>query len=146
MELLKSRSKLISVIESSSHMNQRLISIELISFTSKEEVEQYIANAKNGDLDTLYRKVKPIWKKYIDADDFHISICAADTIFTYFQDIIGLTHYLFFVGNTACGKSNNLSVFNFLAYRNMPSTDLTYANIYQFLGVRSRGNRHYLRR
>jgi len=37
------------------------------------------------------------WKKYVDADDFHISICAADTIFTYFQDKIGLTHYLFFV-------------------------------------------------
>ena len=71
---------------------------------------------------------------YPDADNFHITICAADTIFTYFQDKIGLTHYLFFVGNNGSGKSNNLKVFNLLAYRNMTSTDITPANIYQFLG------------
>jgi hypothetical protein len=66
-------------------------------------------------------------------------ICAADTIFTYFQDIIGLTRYLFFVGNNGSGKSNNLKVFNLLAYRNMLRTDLTYANIYQFLGSQKEG-------
>ena len=73
---------------------------------------EYIKRAKDENLDTLYRTVKSIWKKYIDADDFHVSICAADTIFTYFQDIIGLTHYLFFVGNNGSGKSNNLDVFH----------------------------------
>lgn len=110
-------------------------------FNSKEQVLEYFERAKNKieSFDTLYRSVKSIWKKYIDADDFHISICAADTIFTYFQDKIGLTHYLFFVGNTNCGKSNNLSVFNLLAYRNMTSTDITHANIYQFLGSDQEG-------
>ena len=141
MELLKSKKqidfgdRILKPYEPTSYINRAY------SFTSEKEVEQYITNAEteNQSLDTLYREVKPIWKKYIDADDFHISICAADTIFTYFQDIIGLTHYLFFVGNTNCGKSNNLSVFNLLAYRNMTSTDLTYANIYQFLGSDQEG-------
>jgi hypothetical protein len=50
------------------------------------QVEQVIEQAKKETLDTLYRKVKSVWKKYVDADDFHISICAADTIFTYYQD------------------------------------------------------------
>lgn len=90
-------------------------------------------------LDSLYRQVKSIWKKYVDADDFHLSICAADTIFSYFQDKIGLTHYLFFVGNPASGKSNNLTVFQHLAYRNMTSSDMSHSNIYQFLGSMDEG-------
>ena len=67
------------------------------------EVEQVIEQAKKETLDTLYKKVKSIWKKYVDADDFHISICAADTIFTYYQDRLGLVHYLFFVGGGSLG-------------------------------------------
>jgi hypothetical protein len=109
------------------------------SFKSREEFDQTIEKAKGESRDTLYKKVKSIWKKYIDADDFHISICAADTFFTYFQDKIGMTHYLFFVGNNNCGKSNNLTVLKFLAYRNFTSTDMTAANIYQFLGDKEEG-------
>jgi hypothetical protein len=108
------------------------------SFKSREEFDLAIERAKGESRDTLYKKVKSIWKKYIDADDFHISICAADTIFTYFQDKIGMTHYLF-VGNNNCGKSNNLTVLKFLAYRNFTSTDMTAANIYQFLGDKEEG-------
>ena len=46
----------------------------------------------------------------------------ADTIFTYYQDGMGLTHYLFFVGGNDSGKSNNLFVLKYLAYRNFIST------------------------
>lgn len=109
------------------------------SFGSAKEVKSYIKKEAPDTLDSLYRKVKSIWKKYVDADDFHISICAADTIFSYFQDKIGLTHYLFFVGNPASGKSNNLTVFQHLAYRNMTSSDMSHSNIYQFLGSMDEG-------
>ena len=108
-------------------------------FFKIDEVEQIIEQAKNETLDTLYKKVKSIWKKYVDADDFHISICAADTIFTYYQDRLGLVHYLFFVGGGSSGKSNRLEVFRFLAYRNWTSSDITPANIYQLLGSREEG-------
>lgn len=109
------------------------------SFSSLAEVDAYINKVNKDTLDSLYRKVKSIWNKYIDADDSHISICAADTIFTYLQDKIGLTHYLFFVGNPASGKSNNLTVFQHLAYRNMTSSDMSHSNIYQFLGNMDEG-------
>jgi hypothetical protein len=109
------------------------------SFKSREEFDLTIEKAKGERHDSLYKKVKSIWKKYVDADDFHISICAADTFFTYWQDKIGMTHYLFFVGNNNCGKSNNLTVLKFLAYRNFTSTDMTAANIYQFLGDKEEG-------
>jgi hypothetical protein len=109
------------------------------TFKSKEEFQDVVENIKTKNLDILYKKVKSIWQKYIDADDFHISLCAADTIFTYFQDKIGLTHYPFFVGGNDSGKSNNLTVIHFLAYRNMISSGMTAANIYQFLGSDSEG-------
>ena len=115
-------------------------------FKSREHFESCIENARHQNLDSQYRKVKGIWRKYIDADDFHISICAADTIFSYSQDRIGLTHYLFFVGNNSCGKSNNLLVLKFLAYRNFMSVDMTAANIYQFLGSDEEGQGTVMRR
>ena len=109
------------------------------SFASVSEFEDYLEKARNETLDSLYRKVKPIWARYIDADDFHISLCAADTIFTYYQDKIGMTHYLFFIGDNDSGKSNNLVVLHFLAYRNMMSVGMSVANVYQFLGSRDEG-------
>lgn len=111
------------------------------SFNSKLELDAIIEEVNNQtfDLDHLYRLVKGKWKKFIDADDFHISICAADTIFTYFQDRAGMTHYLFFVGGPGSGKSNNLEVFHFLAYRNMTSAGITPATLYRFYGGREEG-------
>jgi len=88
------------------------------TFKSQQEFDELVVNTRGKTLDSLYRKVKSTWNKYVDADDFHISICGGDTIFTYFQDKIGLTHYLFFVGGNNSGKSNNLTLLHFLAYRN----------------------------
>ena len=104
------------------------------TFKDRQDFDKHIYDCRNETMDSLYAEVKSEWSKYIDADDFHLSLCAADTIYTYYQDKIGLTHYLFFIGDNASGKSNNLRVINTLAYRNFLSTDLTAANVYQFLG------------
>lgn len=108
-------------------------------FNSQVELNSILMEAEKLNLDHLYGRVKKEWKKYIDADDFHISICTADTIFTYFQDMAGMTHYLFFVGGPGSGKSNNLEVFHFLGYRNMTSSDITAATLYRFYGGREEG-------
>ena len=109
------------------------------TFKSQKDFEDCIAKARNETLDSLFNNVLAIWKKYIDADDNHLKICTADAMFTYKQDVIGMTHYLFFVADNDAGKSNNLTLFNFLAYRNMMSNNMTYANIYNFLGNRDEG-------
>jgi hypothetical protein len=109
------------------------------AFKSKKEFDDLVEKAKHETIDSLYNKVKNQWKKYDAADDLEISLCAADTIFTYFQDSLGMTHYLFFVGSPDSGKSNRLLVFNFLAYRNFMSTDVTPSNIYRFLGSLQEG-------
>jgi hypothetical protein len=103
-------------------------------FKSREDFDTTVEKAKHETIDTLYLEVKKQWRKYSTDDDFVISLCAADTLFTYFQDGLGMTHYLFFVGAPDSGKSNRLMVLNFLAYRNMMSTDMTPSNIYRFLG------------
>jgi hypothetical protein len=109
------------------------------SFQSEDEINNYTGRAKNENLDSLFYKVKAIWAKYIDAEDYHIVICAADTIFTYFQDKLGMTHYLLFVGDNNVGKTNNLIVFQYLGYRPLFDTSITPANIYQFLGSMEEG-------
>jgi hypothetical protein len=108
-------------------------------FESAQDFKLCVEKARRETLVTLYRKNKEICSKYIDADSFHIAICAADIIFTYYQDKMGLTHYLFFVGGNDSGKSNNLLVLNHLAYRNFTSTGMTVANVYQFLGSEEEG-------
>ena len=107
---------------------------EAYSFESLDEIKKYIIRAKNESFDTLYQKVKAMWKKYIDADNDHIAICAVDTLFTYFQDRIGTTHYLFFVGDNNTGKSNNLVMFQYLGYRPMFDTSVTAPNIFRYFG------------
>jgi hypothetical protein len=104
------------------------------SFSSEEEINRYIERAKKETLDSIYNDIKSIWRKYVDADNSHIVICAADTIFTYFQDKLGMTHYLLFVGDNNVGKTNRLTVFQQLAYRPLCDVSITPANIYRFLG------------
>jgi hypothetical protein len=128
-----SRKTVLRPLEPSMYINKPYL------FRSNREFEDYIQRAKNENLDSLYQRVKGIWKKYILTDEFHISLCAADTIFTYYQDVIGMTHYLFFIGDNDSGKSNNLVVLHFLAYRNMMSVGMSVANVFQFLGSRDEG-------
>jgi hypothetical protein len=98
-------------------------------FDSKTKLEECIGNTKKETLDSLLKKDKAIWRKFVDADDFHILIAAADEIYSYRQEKIGLTHYLFFTGGNNSGKSNNLTKIHYTAYRNMINTEMTAANI-----------------
>ena len=99
---------------------------------SVEEVQYFIDLAKNETLDSLFNRVKNELKKYIDIDDDFINILSADIVFTYFQDRLGMTHYLLIVGDNNTGKSNILLVFSFLGYRAIYDTAITPANIYNF--------------
>lgn len=102
-------------------------------FSSVDEISRYHNRARKENFGTLYEKVKNIWKKYLDIDENSLVLCAADTIFTYFQDKLGITHYLLFVGDNNSGKSNALRILDNLGYRPMFDTSVTPANIYNFL-------------
>ena len=51
-------------------------------FASKEELDKLFEKTKTLTLDSIYRKIKTIWCKYIDAENFHISIGVADADLT----------------------------------------------------------------
>jgi hypothetical protein len=104
------------------------------NFASVEEIEYFINRAKNETLDSLFQLVKSLWTRYIDIDEDFINICASDTIFSYFQDKMGMCHYLLIVGDNNTGKSNILLLFSILCYRALYDTSITPANIYNFCG------------
>jgi hypothetical protein len=104
-------------------------------FGSIEQINQLIENVKvNETPDTLFSKIKAQWKKYVSESDSHIHLCCGDCVFTFFQDRLGTTHYLFFVADTEAGKSSNLFMFKHLAYRAFLAIDISIANIYRFYG------------
>jgi hypothetical protein len=103
------------------------------------DMVDFVKNPQMCTLDGIYQTVKRVWSEYLDVEESHLIVCAADTIFSYLQDILGLTHYLWFVGDNESGKSNNLVVFHYLGYRNMMSIGISVANIYQFLGSGAEG-------
>lgn len=103
-------------------------------FESEDELNKYLKLAMNETLDTIYRKQKTLASKYIDANNTHLTMLAADDIFTYFQDKLGQTHYDEFVGDNDTGKTANLIYLQNEGYRAMLDVDITPANIYGFLG------------
>lgn len=109
------------------------------SFSSIDEINNYVKRASTESVSSIYQKVKRVWKKYLDIDEESIILCAADTVFTYFQDKLGMTHYLLFVGDNNTGKSNALTIFEQLAYRPLKDISISPANIYNFLGQLEEG-------
>jgi hypothetical protein len=109
-------------------------------FESQAEIDIFINKAQKETLDSLYIRVKKKQaKKYIDSSDTHLTILAADTVFTYFQDNFGQTHYLFFYGDNGSGKTINLLLLSLLGYRAMFDVDITEANIYTYYGTIEEG-------
>jgi len=108
-------------------------------FVDKEELSQYIKKAKEISLDDLFQKVKDIFKKYNDQDDYIISLISADTIWTYFQDLFPTTHFLNITGENKSGKSSLGITFEHLAYRPVKGTTISAANYYRTLGTREPG-------
>ncbi len=109
-------------------------------FSSEEELEQYVEQARKLTLDDIFDKVSAITKKYIVAyDKFHLDLLCADICYSYFQDKPLLTHYLYFVGDNDSGKSTNLRLIQVLGYRNLMEVATSSANIYRVLGSECEG-------
>jgi hypothetical protein len=62
-------------------------------FKNVKEIEDFIKFAYNETIDSLYFKSKTLWKMFVVADEEQIILLAADSIFTFFQDLFVSTHY-----------------------------------------------------
>jgi hypothetical protein len=114
--------------------------IEPYTFQNMRELEQYVDMARLETAGSLFRKIKVWAGKFYDTDtEEYTNLIAADIFFTYFQDRIGKTHYIFVWGDPDQGKGAILETFNQLAYRSASVTSATAATIYRMLGSVEKG-------
>src|SRR5688500_3363963 len=81
-----------------------------------------------------YKYSKTIFLKYVDQDEYIIVLSAADSIWTYFQDLFPATHYGEGVGTNDVGKSSMGYTFEYTGYRVIKGTAISGANYYRVLG------------
>jgi hypothetical protein len=103
-------------------------------FASAEELEEYLKHARNETFDTIFFKVKSVYKKYVNTEEHYITILAADTVYSYFQDKFPTVHYNIFVGDNGSGKNSALLVYKYLGYRVFYVTAASAPNYFTFLG------------
>ena len=108
-------------------------------FKSREELEFFIQKAKEMTLDELYKISKNIFLIFVDQDEHIIILLAADSIWTYFQDLFPTTHYLECIGDNDVGKSSIGYTFEYTGYRVIKGTAISGANYYRVLGTEEPG-------
>ncbi len=108
-------------------------------FDSKEEFSKYLKLAFSETYDSLYLKVDAIYRKYVNVEEYYYPILVGDTIWSYFQDRFGYTHYLIFTGDNGSGKNSALLVFKYLGYRVFYVVSANAANYYTAYGSQEEG-------
>ncbi len=103
-------------------------------FESPEDLQQYLERARNETFDSLYQRVKSVYRRYVNAEDHYICILSADTVNSYFQDKSPTLHYNILVGDNGSGKNSALLVYKFLGYRVFYVVGASPSNYFTFLG------------
>jgi len=102
---------------------------------SLSRLEFETLSAKNATKEQLLDEIKEQVDKYISSTDIVKNLILGDLFFTYCQEWVSTTHYLFFVGETESGKSSALHLFRYLGYRCLYGVDIPKADVYSFLGT-----------
>jgi hypothetical protein len=87
----------------------------------------------------VYGMVRGFIRRRVDAPEHYIDLMALDVCLTYFQEKVNTLHYLYFVGDNESGKTRALQVMAMLAYRAFFATDVSAANLIEFLGDENDG-------
>ncbi len=109
------------------------------SFESEQELKKYLTLARLESFNSLFEKVLLESRKYINNEEHTLVIISADTVYSYFQDRFGTTHYNIFVGDNNSGKNSALIFISILGYRPFHVTAASAANYYTFLGELQEG-------
>lgn len=108
-------------------------------FDSEEDFSKYLKLAIKESFYSLFAKVESVFRKYVNVEEYYYPILVGDTIWTYFQDRFGYTHYLIFTGDNGSGKNSALLVFKYLGYRVFYVVSATAANYWTALGTEEEG-------
>ena len=108
-------------------------------FESEGEFKKYLELAKKETLDTLCFSVDSIYRKYVNVEEHYYALLAGNTIWSWFQDKFGYTHYVIIIGDNGSGKNSALLVFRYLGYRVFYVVSASAANYYSQLGTIEEG-------
>jgi len=108
-------------------------------FESEEELKEYIELAKRETFDSMFQQNLHQIKNFVKIEEHVLIILAADTLYSYFQEKFGTTHYNIFIGENGSGKNSALLFFKILGYRVFYVTAASAANYYTFLGKNQEG-------
>ncbi len=108
-------------------------------FDSEEEFKEYLDLARNETFDSLYLTIDSIFRKYVNVEEHYYAELVGKTIWSWFQDKFGYTHYIIIVGDNASGKNSALLVFRYLGYRVFYVVSASAANYYTQLGTIEEG-------
>jgi hypothetical protein len=104
-------------------------------FKDTDEIRYFIKLAGRIHIDDLYFLTKSIWDDLVSTDERElITLLAADTIVSYFQERFVTTHYLLLTGPPGWGKGAILLTFKLLGYRVVLAGDMSGANLLDILG------------
>jgi len=109
------------------------------TFDSEKDFKDSLDYAKNQDFDSLFSIVETEFRKYVNVEPYYYTLLVGDTIWSYFQDRFGYTHYVIIVGDNDSGKNSALSVYRYLGYRVFYITSASAANYYTVLGNKEEG-------
>lgn len=105
-------------------------------FDNESELNDYIIRAKQiNSIAELFNASKYFWTLYIDQDAQIITILAADSILSYFQDLFPVIHYVEGVGSNDIGKSSIGYTFQYTGYRPVKATSITGPNYLRIFGT-----------
>jgi hypothetical protein len=114
--------------------------IDHFTFRSLEQVQRMLDEVVATEtLDSLWQKVESTASAFIDTSERNRVLITADIIYTYFQDLVGMTHYLLLVGRPGSGKGVIQSTFGQLGYRVASISGPSIASIYSMLGSIEKG-------
>ena len=82
----------------------------------------------------MFQRILEQIRNYVNIEEHVLVILAADTLYRYFQEKFGATHYNIFIGENGSGKNSALLFFKMLGYRVFYVTAASAANYYTFLG------------
>ena len=105
-------------------------------FDNENELNDYIIRAKEiNSIADLFYASKYFWTLYIDQDPQILTILAADSILSYFQDLFPVIHYVEGVGSNDVGKSSIGYTFQYAGYRPVKATSITGPNYLRIFGT-----------
>jgi hypothetical protein len=105
-------------------------------FENEQELDTFIKKANEIEsIEELYTRCKNFWSLYVDQEKEIITMLAADSILTYFQDIFPIIHYSECVGGNDVGKSSIGYTFEYTGYRVVKGASITGPNYFRIFGT-----------